>query len=1680
MKITINKSAKRALSLVLALAMLVGSLFVANSGVTFTASAATVEDTWDGTKVEPTATDAEGNIIISTAEELAWIALQGGSTTQGKSYKVVDNAVFNLNGMAGITLNSTAANVEAAAKTSTWTFASDGNEPAFGGYFDGNGLIVYNASGKKIGYNGLFPATKPASGGTVTIKNITVVASDFRGYHNAGGIVGLANAPDTSTSLVLENCVVKNCVISDGADGNSACQRTVGTHIGNAGHNKTTVSNCLAVNNKLSGQGINGGFVGNVSGYNAGLTISNSVAIGNSPVPTANTTALSAKYANAVYSNVYTDQTVSQTGVTTLTTAQMTGEAATQNMALDFSGAWFANTSGAPELRMFHNVTAKDNENGTHSELCADCGLVGLTVEHYYNDVNYDSNITSCVCGQFIFGTHDVWDGTKASGFAGGTGTEADPYIIKTVEQLFLMVRSTGINADGTPIYYKVDDNVNALYINDTRAFADQAAFEAAADSLKNWSIGLTTEAELCGDTANCYSEHYNDVYTSSSTKVLNNHRDGYVDYFGGRFDGNGVTIYGLYSMTTAANHWNNGTGFVPMLTGDAVIKNVTFDTNYVKSNSGSAAVITATTGIWDGQYNKDTDSDGTYETFVMCPAVDAYAKRPENCNAAIINVAVRNSYLNATNYSNKSYVAGFVSTIRSPKSLKFDNCLFDGTNTTITDTGTDCHYAFIVSQESNTNATVTSCASVAGSNTVTGLNSYTTAVNSVVSCNELDSNEFTISDAPLLNWTAWEIIDNKPTPKVNNSWIADYYRNQGQYALSWRKNKVLTSTDVYGTAYEFSALRNNRGVFNDYNTLIGSGTEADPYIINDANTLYMVIASGGTHYGVPQYYKLGCNIDLEGKQWVDTDTFENTTYNVVFYEYHPFEGILDGDGHTISNLYSAISSEDSDDEHVNSAGFIPVLKGGTVKNIHFNNVSVSSTKGCAGVVTGWMEGEGTSITGCTADNAYVYSAGGYGDGIYIAYNDDVWTPDEYGYITDSYYVGVTGDNEYKEVYITDHNADDGIILVEPNDVKAEILAGNTEYTSKWYIGASDDAIPRLIENAKKMPCADINGDGIGEEYDTSDVTALKNNLLWKDGYDYIYGDVTGNGKTDMRDLAAVQRIMTGQETTEYDGFWANVKAGKFTIYYTDNDNYDFARKLELYLESKTGAEVEKINNGDSSKYAIKLVTSGDANAWSYTYDVDNAVLTFTGGSFTAVEAAVDHFIQNVTIFDLPEETTGTIDSAKNAITLDGSTYYYAWGDEFNSDVEGTVSYDKWNLRNKSVDDTPGGDPDESAVTIDTEFEYIRKASDDEAREINKIIYDEGTENGKLYLKRGFTGATADKEHKFYMSGIGTKDSMLFKQGYLEMVAAVPSDGYAFPAWWLLTHDVGNGNITLDKSLYSKVYERNGVYNGTSTYATPTDVTTYKYKVPTQTLEMDLFEIIQRPTEAWNWGSWGYVSKPSEDHNIKFNIHKWYSYSLDKNDNSLAVYDLDWANAPTSGAFSTKLLTASGATEGTGYTQQSASIKINTGNLSGGSVNGAATYQGDHDTMQYDMGTLRNSSEQITERKYGFLWNDDEMTFIVYTDATGTTELYRATVTKDQMNFGSESYSNSDTFGFDQYAYMLIENHIFTAQQDGSSWIQAAYDDIGECDLVIDYVRLYQLDGARAIITPESESIYDR
>ena len=1615
MKISINKKAKRVLSLIMAIAILATSLFVANVGVTFDVNAAAVEDTWDGTKVEPTTTDAAGNIIINTAEELAWIALQGGSATQGKNYKVVDNAVFNMNGMSGITMNSTAAEVKSATKNNDCLWINNSN--IFMGNFDGNGLIVYNINGNggaSYAYVGLFTITKAstdsASTDMLVFKNVSVMASYFTGYHGVGGIIGQADAPGTGTKLTVENCAVKNCYLYNDSTGGS---RAVAGIVGTLTHNGTTINNCSVINNDISSTGTYGAFFANTSNWGDIPVVSNSVVVGTSPVATKVGADFGSKVANTTYSNVYTDQTVSQTGVTKLTIAQMTGSDAVANMKLDFSINWFANTSGVPELRKFHNMSAIDNGDSTHNEVCVDCEKVGLASKHVYNNVDYTTSTSSCNCGSFIYGVSDVWDGTKATSFAGGTGTEADPYIIETAEQLFLMVRSTGLDAKGNNIYYKVSDRVNALYINDTRTYTDQAAFESAAanGALKNWSNGIITEAQYCAAK----------TAETGVTCSAGRHLDAAIDFFAGKFDGNGVTIYGLYSYTKDYSYYAPGVGFVPALTNGAVIKNVVFDTNYVKAEAyfgGYAGVVTSCLGsYYDGQYSQG-----------KCEHVTAYARTAEKDGIAnVMNVAVRNAYVETKDCplvdGTQSFASGLVSSCFYPSDVNISNCLFDGTNSTFKLTGSSgiTSEAGILATRSATNfVCVSDCVVVEGNNTPSQVITHPTYTgsNNTYECSfknySLAKDDFTPEKAPMLNWTAWDIDASEeygvPMPKTTPLWVADSLEFDHYNYASKYKLFAITGDNVYDGWY-YGAMRPNNGVFNAYNTLEGSGTEADPYIIDDALTLYRIIASGGIRYGVPQHYKLACNIDLNSLQWVDTETFANEDQEAFYYSYVPFAGTIDGDGHTITGMNTARNNE--------NVGFIPELKStAVVKNINFRNCYAYSNGGLAGIVAGSSEA-GAKVENCSIEGSVVTNFIG-----------DTNATVNYSYATDAEgntaYVGGTAPTL------------DGI---------------------NWYgiVGG----VVRPVSFAKSQPCADIDGDGIGEEYTASDITALKNNLLWAEGYDYIYGDVTGNGKTDMRDLAALQREITGQEVSVLDGFWANVKAGKFAIYYDENDNYDFARKLELYFERVTQTDITKTLGNTNANFTINIKTEGTENAYSVTYDAANAKLVIKGGSFTAIEEAVEKIVASSDVNAITNNSiSGTISSEKNAITVDGNKYYYAWGDEFNEGVAGTVSYDKWTLRNKGTDSTPG--------EVDTEFEYIRKATDDEARLINQV------KDGKLTLKRGFTGLTGANDHKFYMSGVGTRESMLFKQGYLEMVAAVPSDGYAFPAWWLLTSNEHRSNYMLDSSLFSKVYDLNENYDGTTANPTGSNVQSFKYKLPTQTLEMDLFEIIQRPTS--------YSSSffnPSSDHNIKFNIHKWYVYSLDRTDDNLTVYNLDWNNAPASGAFPTKLLTATGS-EGQNYTQQTASIKINANNLKDGSVNGAATYQGSHSEMKYDMKNLR-SNGQITARKYGFLWTEDEMTFYVYngTDANASV-IYSATVTASQMNFGGESDYNNDNYGFGQYAYMLIENHIFTAQKNGSKWYQANYSNVEDCDLVIDYVRIYQLDNHRAIITPESEALRDR
>ncbi len=347
-------------------------------------------DTWDGQKTEPTTTDEAGNVVIKTAEELAWVVLAGGDNTAGKNYIVVPNAQFDMMCMNDVTLNTAAS--ELAPKSKNGTNAWDTNV-WFQGNFDGNGLIVYNLYVKGSGTNnwraGMFINVK---GTDVTIKNISLRTSFFDAGSATGGLVGyFSEAQGDALSFI--NCEVTNCNI-DGADTNDAAAQVAGGLVGAHGNSTPKlVENCAVYNNIITGK-IIGAFVGSTGDhihYEHSVEVKNSIAAGVSPMPNYTKGDTNNFVDRVKFANVYTDQAVSREGITDGITNWQAVE-----YTLDLANVWFANTTQAPVLRLFHNIKGTSNGASGHTAKCEDCGIEALAAE----DHDWSANNGICaVCG---------------------------------------------------------------------------------------------------------------------------------------------------------------------------------------------------------------------------------------------------------------------------------------------------------------------------------------------------------------------------------------------------------------------------------------------------------------------------------------------------------------------------------------------------------------------------------------------------------------------------------------------------------------------------------------------------------------------------------------------------------------------------------------------------------------------------------------------------------------------------------------------------------------------------------------------------------------------------------------------------------------------------------------------------------------------------------------------------------------------------------------------------------------------------------------------------------------------------------------------------------------------------------------------------------------------------------
>ena len=185
-----------------------------------------------------------------------------------------------------------------------------------------------------------------------------------------------------------------------------------------------------------------------------------------------------------------------------------------------------------------------------------------------------------------------------------------------------------------------------------------------------------------------------------------------------------------------------------------------------------------------------------------------------------------------------------------------------------------------------------------------------------------------------------------------------------------------------------------------------GSGTEDDPYIIPDLETLEfyrdMINAGSDSKYNSANYI-LTADIELNGSetnQWTPIGSDKD----------HAFTGTFDGDGYTISGLYI-----NSDASTYGVAGlFGSVGEGGTVENLNVEgSVTVSDGDDEFSVVGGVVGSSSGTVSSC---NSSVNVSGGAAGGVVGINRGTVSNCTNTGNVTGTtsyfYAGGVVGSNE--------------------------------------------------------------------------------------------------------------------------------------------------------------------------------------------------------------------------------------------------------------------------------------------------------------------------------------------------------------------------------------------------------------------------------------------------------------------------------------------------------------------------------------------------------------------------------------------------------------------------------------------------------------------------------------------
>ena len=493
-------------------------------------------------------------------------------------------------------------------------------------------------------------------------------------------------------------------------------------------------------------------------------------------------------------------------------------------------------------------------------------------------------------------------EGNAATAFEGGTGTENDPYIIKTEAQLAYMTKVLAGNTCSEYVSksFKIADGVTLL---------DMSAHE--------W-IPITE--------------------------------------FAGSFDGNGTTISGL----TIKNVNLSYVGFFDELKAGAVVQNVNFsnvdiDLSYLESlyvgviaGAGSAATINNCKVI-SGSIN--VVGAGPYN---YVGGLIGYIRQAEE-TMRMIN-CLNNSSVTAENKGGTVRVGGFIGFLQNTNVEILNSANTGGITGKNEISGKVLQIGGLVATASN-NGYTTSVNNFYNSGLVcVGEGSVgTIKVGSLIAGvkgQDLESSYWmsgTVSIPVGVSATPTTLGEEKPQTDVQS---ADFVK-----LLNDNIDKLEeTYSDLDFAKWELSSemgtpvlkeiqYDEDKEEDSDLNILSGSGTEEEPYIISDAEDLLLIAASYNTVATTEnKYFKVEngvTEIDLSGQAWKPITGFA---------------GNFDGNGVTIKGLTI-------ENVALSYVGFFDELQAGAVvQNVSFSDVDIDLTYS-ESLYVGTIAGAGSAAT---------------------------------------------------------------------------------------------------------------------------------------------------------------------------------------------------------------------------------------------------------------------------------------------------------------------------------------------------------------------------------------------------------------------------------------------------------------------------------------------------------------------------------------------------------------------------------------------------------------------------------------------------------------------------------------------------------------------------------------------